>query len=554
MSRKKIPDDRLIELQKALDLLPTRSDERKKLATAFGELYGISLNSVYRALRIRTQPKGLKRSDAGKSRVLPTSEMERYCQLIAASKIKTKNLKNHHLPTSEAIRLLEDTGFVVNGEIVKVPCSLLKKSTVNRYLKKWGFDIKSLDVEPVVTRFQAKYSNECWQFDLSPSDLKILPEWPEWIDQKSGKPVLMLYSVVDDKSGVGYQEYHVVYGEDVEAALRFLFNAMSPKNIEGFPFQGIPDMIYTDNGPIAKSRVFQRVLALLGVELRVHMPKGKDGRRTTSRAKGKVERPFRTVKEVHETLYHFHKPNNDKEANDWLINYVLRYNEKRHRIEPHPRIEVWKNNLPPSGLKRMCSWDRLATFAREPEKRKVGPDAKVTINGGMYQVDPGLAGQWVILWWGMFDSDLYVEYDDERYGPYQASNGPIPLNKYRSYKKTAAEVRADTIEQLAKDLYLPKEALTRDTRTAEALQRRLPEDTPLIEFNEPDPFHEFTYPNIIKAKKAISDYLGLPLATLSKDDIEMIDTLLSETLKKKNVMEKIREHFRPHKKEKKNAD
>ena len=41
----------------------------------------------------------------------------------------------------------------------------------------------------------------------------------------------MLYSVVDDRSGVAYQEYHGVYGEDVEAALRFLFNAMVSSDI-----------------------------------------------------------------------------------------------------------------------------------------------------------------------------------------------------------------------------------------------------------------------------------------------------------------------------------
>ena len=50
----------------------------------------------------------------------------------------------------------------------------------------------------------------------------------------------MLFSVVDDRSGVAYQEYRCVYGEDVEAALRFLFNAMAPKQIDGFLFQGIP--------------------------------------------------------------------------------------------------------------------------------------------------------------------------------------------------------------------------------------------------------------------------------------------------------------------------
>src|SRR6188768_3443048 len=96
-----------------------------------------------------------------------------------------------------------------------------------------------------------------------------------------------------------------VYGEDVEAALRFLFNAMAPKPEEGFAFQGIPEALYLDNGPIAKSRVFHGVMEHLGVRVMTHMPTGKDGRRPTARSKGKVERAFRTVKEAHETLYHF---------------------------------------------------------------------------------------------------------------------------------------------------------------------------------------------------------------------------------------------------------
>jgi hypothetical protein len=49
--------------------------------------------------------------------------------------------------------------------------------------------------------------------------------------------------------------------------LRFLFNPMSPKQIEGFPFQGIPKMIYLDNGPVAKSDVFQQVMRYLGIDV-----------------------------------------------------------------------------------------------------------------------------------------------------------------------------------------------------------------------------------------------------------------------------------------------
>ena len=65
----------------------------------------------------------------------------------------------------------------------------------------------------------------------------------------------MLFSAVDDRSGVAYQEYRCVYGEDVETALRFLFNAMSRKTDEDDPFQGIPDALYLDNGPVPKSAV-----------------------------------------------------------------------------------------------------------------------------------------------------------------------------------------------------------------------------------------------------------------------------------------------------------
>ena len=59
----------------------------------------------------------------------------------------------------------------------------------------------------------------------------------------------MLYSVVDDRSGVAYQEYHGVYGEDGEAALRFLFATMAPKPQTDVPFQGRPEMLYMEYVP-----------------------------------------------------------------------------------------------------------------------------------------------------------------------------------------------------------------------------------------------------------------------------------------------------------------
>lgn len=335
--RKQIPADALLQLRQRLDRLPRKSPERAVQVLAIAELYGLSTSSVYRALTDFLKPRTTHRVDHGKPRVLPKAELERYCEVVAALKLRTTNKQGRHLSTQRAIKLLEDYGVETEQGMVRAPQGVLTRSTVNEYLTRWHLDQTRLRRQPPAVRFQAERSNDCWQFDMSPSDLKRI-EKPDWIDPEKGEPTLMLFSVVDDRSGVAYQECHCVYGEDAESALRFLFNAMAPKSEAEFPFQGRPMLIYLDNGPVAKSRVFQNVMLALGIEWQTHIPAGKDGERVTARSKGKVERPFRTVKEAHETLYHFHKPETEQQANAWLMRYLLRYNRQDHRSEPHSRI------------------------------------------------------------------------------------------------------------------------------------------------------------------------------------------------------------------------
>jgi len=553
MPQKRIPEERLFELINRIEPLPFRCSERKEIIIEFADLYGVSINTVYRRLRERKKPKSLRRSDYGNPRSIEKKDLKKYCEVIAAIKVKSSNRKGHRLSTAEIIRILEIYGVDTPYGYLKPPKGMIKKSTINKYLKKWGYTTELCSIEPAVARFQARHSNECWQFDLSPSDLKKLPKWPVWIDSKTRKPQLMLYSIVDDRSGVAYQEYHAVYGEDVEAALRFLYRAMALKDVEGFPLQGIPQTIYMDNGPISKSGIFIRVMNFLGIEILKHPPKGKDGRRTTSRAKGKVERPFRTVKEVHETLYHFHIPENIDEANQWLLNYILRYNERAHRTESHSRLDDWIKNIPNTGIKKMCSWDRFCTFTREPDNRKINPDATVTVNGIKYEVSHELAGSEVVVWWGLFDNELYVECGEKKLGPYKPVESVIPFNKYRSRSKTALEKKADRIEKLANEIKIPLSVLTDDSRVPESLLKKLPTETVIKKFEDPDPFQEFAFTNTIEAKKAISDYLGLPLAKLTPEQLNFIDEILVETLNKKEVMSQIRDRFRSSSKRRQGA-
>ncbi|WP_202943175.1 DDE-type integrase/transposase/recombinase [Alteromonas macleodii] len=529
----------LIDLHRRIENLPARDAARREIIKQASDLYGVSESTLYRQLSQVKKPKSVQRSDANRPRNIPEDKMMQYCEIIAALKIRTTNKNGRHISTVTALDVLESTGVDSEYGFIKLPKGLLNKATVNRYLALYGLDKSNLIKHAPAVRFQAKHSNECWQFDLSPSDLKSVDE-PIWYDKSKGLPILMLYSIVDDRSGVCYQQYRNVHGEDAGNALRFLFDAMAPKDDPDMPFHGIPNVIYMDNGPIAKSTVFQNVMRFLGIEIKIHMPDSKDKRRKTARSKGKVERAFRTVKECHEVLYHLREPKNEIEANGMLSDYLIKYNDHQHRAEPHSRMDDWLKNIDGT-VKKMCSWERYCAFAREPEKRTVGIDARITVDGSVYEIDPDLAGEKVVLWWGLFDDELYVEHDGQRYGAYFPISGPVPLFRYRKFKKTKNEQRLDKLESLAKSLKLPE---TGDTNSEViSAMKQIVEPVPTREFDDPDPFNEKQYENILKAKLAISKYLGKPLAILEQGDRDMIDAILSESLDKEAVMKQIKEYF-----------
>lgn len=138
--RKAIPPDSLMQLRQRLDRLPHKSPERAAQIVAVAELYGLSATSVYRALRHFQQPYAVHRADYGKPRVLKQPELERYCEVIAALKLRTTNKQGRHLSTRRAIELLEEYGVETVQGLVKAPAGVLRRSTVNYYLSAWRLD------------------------------------------------------------------------------------------------------------------------------------------------------------------------------------------------------------------------------------------------------------------------------------------------------------------------------------------------------------------------------------------------------------------------------
>ena len=538
-ARSSVPSESLLALRRRLASLPARSPERRTEVTRVATMFGVSPDTIYRALRRQASPRGLRRADRGRPRVAGDKTLRQFCEIIAALKVGTRNRKGRHLSTVRAIRLLEEYGVDTENGHVQAPPGLLRPTTVNRWLAAWEMDHDRLIRGPAAVRFEARHSNDCWHFDMSPSDLKHVDQ-PAWIDPDRGPPTLTLFSVVDDRSGVSYQEYHSVYGEDAETALRFLFNAMTAKADN--PLQGIPAMLYMDNGPVSRSLVFQTMMDRLGVDWRTHMPAGADGNRVTARAKGKVERPFRTVKEAHETLYHLHKPATEAEANAGLAQFMVYYNNQPHRREPHSRAEDWLAHLPPEGVREMCSWERYCAFAREPETRKVGSDARIQVAGRHYEIHADLAGETVTLWWGHFDQDLFVEWRDQRFGPYHPQGGPIPLHRYRKPRASRRTRREATIAHLAATISVPRDAVSGTDPDPELTAAVVP--LRRVGFVDPDPWRERTFTNARKARRAIADQLCRPLGDLDPDGLAFIDALLDRTLDKQDIKEAIHDRFR----------
>lgn len=187
----------------------------------------------------------------------------------------------------------------------------------------------------------------------------------------------------------------------------------------------------------------------------------------------------------------------------------------------------------------MCSWERYCTFAREPERRKVGSDARVTVEGVIHELDPGLAGETVVLWWGLFDHDLYAEHREEPHGPYWPLGAPVSLERFRRHRKTRREQKADRIDALAKRIGLPRSALSGSEvgllTAAPALAH-----VPRRPFEDADPFRELTFANPIAAKQAIADALAMPLGRLPPARRAAIDAMLRETLERNAVLARAR--------------
>ena len=176
MTRKPLPIEAIVGLYQQIAELSAKHPDRKRLMLDTAAVFNVSLSTVRRAIKNYHRPHFIQRADYNKPRKISAAEMVHYCELIAALKMRSCNRKGKQLSTSRAIWILEDHGVKLNDKHVISPKGLLTKPTVNRYLSRLKLSSSNFRCEPIVVHFEAKQSNECWQLDFTPSDLKYLPQ------------------------------------------------------------------------------------------------------------------------------------------------------------------------------------------------------------------------------------------------------------------------------------------------------------------------------------------------------------------------------------------
>lgn len=155
----------------------------------------------------------------------------------------------------------------------------------------------------------------------------------------------------------------------------------------------------------------------------------------------------------------------------------------------------------------------------------------------------GISVTTVYLLWGLFDEEMYVEFTGETWGPYYPVSGPVPLHSYRTFRRGKAAERADRIHALARQLNIPISALSgSDLRVvSDDTQQRI-DELPHQPFDVRK--FEYHFPTVIAAKLAIADDLAIPLARMPDEDRAFIDSILTETLNRNEVLARIRDYFR----------
>ena len=362
-----------------------------KLAATFG----VSASTIYRA----AQRGGKKRSRAPRrpeyrewartaalmARASPERPLPLDLALDAAIKSGALPPEAAAMPLGTAYRIIRELGFAPRArrarrlfadypmQAVQVDGSGSECLMVERTLPDGNFLLK-LNTTPLPS---GGYKNK----PLGPERLRV------WC-----------YGVWDMATGYTLSRYAVAAGESSLDAMAFLCWALGAEHGDPrVPFHGVPDNLWTDQGPLFKSAASRELLERLGINLEAGAPYNKN-------RMGGVERSHRarwsrfesslfaagretwTLAALNARLLEYHIREND-----------LRFSRSRVGDRNASRAAAWvalTNARPADNRLRKLPADPIATMAREARRWADG-NGVIRWGGVEYELPGDLCNQWV---------------------------------------------------------------------------------------------------------------------------------------------------------------
>ncbi len=285
----------------------------------------------------------------------------------------------------QIIRLMEKEGLVSVGYV--------KRSTLQDALEARGYSARNMHIlegsKKNSTRFQKTRRNEMWMGDMM-NGPKIMV--------KGVLKKTWLSVFVDDFSR------HVVHAEFYASAEDTIVADSLKKAVLK---NGIPEMLYLDNGKQYVSKYLKHICETLGIKQTFCKPH-------SPASKGKVERLIKTIQDSFMTEYYVHKAKTLQQLNLMLQTWLDEcYENRKHGTTGETPADRFRND--PTELRIFTADNPIIELAfKRCIKRKVTKCGEITYKRTMYFVGKEYAGRVIDVYYNEEKSDtLYMRAKDD---------------------------------------------------------------------------------------------------------------------------------------------
>lgn len=370
----------------ASQLAGAQPGQRRRLALQLADEKGVSAQTIYTWGKLGGFTSGRsKRVDSGTRKIEVSDEqLSKIAELIHVSHSEKGRIP---MPAHKAIHLAETAGIVLPGTV--------SEAYLNQWMCKRKISKRHALVRTPHTRLMSKYPNHVHMADASQCAQWFLDDSGNVAHQRRGMEVyknkdgdprkITRLLLVDHHSGAFFPWY--VQTETTKDWIEFLYLAWSDKGFladrlkahlppsvnlsQLYPFRGVPDLLYADNGSPLKSHASKSLLQSLNIEFMTHLP-------GNPRAKGSNEGMQRHWERWFESGLLLNKATSLDQLNAWAIDYAIRVNATMvHARHGMTRFDCWSNHI--EHIKDVPDFDFYKKFAlRQTHLRKVSNDGVIT--------------------------------------------------------------------------------------------------------------------------------------------------------------------------------